>query len=81
MTKQVPWTKIIVETFVAEGCLTKDEEMILRTRASGWERTKQARELCMSIRSVDRTIARLKVKYDQVQRTNPLLPPRKESAE
>lgn len=26
MSKQVPWNKIIVETFVNEAMLTKDEE-------------------------------------------------------
>lgn len=81
MAKQVPWTKIIVETFIEEGMLSEDEQMILRTRAAGWSRTKQAAELGMSLSSVDRIIARLKVKYDHVQKYNPLLPPRKYSAE
>lgn len=32
MTTQVPWNKIILEEFINLALLTKDEEMILRTR-------------------------------------------------
>lgn len=81
MSHQVAWTKVIVEEFVKEGLLSKDEEMILRTRAAGWTRTKQAMELGMSVATVDRIIKRLKVKYDKVQAHSPLLPPRKFSAQ
>lgn len=81
MAHQVPWNKIIVETFIEEAMLSKEEEMILRTRVKGWSRTKQSLELGMSISSVDKIIATLKVKYDNVAKYNPLLPPRKFSAE
>lgn len=81
MAHQVPWNKIIVETFVSEALLTKEEEMILRTRVAGWSRTKQAMELNISISTVDAIIARLKKKYDNVAKYNPLLPPRKSSAQ
>ena len=79
MAYQVPWNKIIVETFIKEAMLTKDEEWILRTRVAGWSRTKQAVELNMSIANVDKIISKLKKKYDNVQKYNPLLPPRKPS--
>lgn len=79
MSKEVPWNKIIVETFVEDAMLTKEEEMVLRTRVAGWTRTKQARELNISIATLDRIIARLKVKYDNVQKFNPILPPRRMS--
>ena len=79
MVHQVPWNKIIVETFIEEAMLTKDEEWILRTRGAGWSRTKQAVELNMSIANVDKIISKLKKKYDNVQKYNPLLPPRKPS--
>ena len=79
MVHQVPWNKIIVETFIKEAMLTKDEEWILRTRVAGWSRTKQAVELNMSIANVDKIISKLKKKYDNVQKYNPLLPPRKPS--
>lgn len=81
LSKQVPWNKIILETFIEEGCLTKEEEIIIRTRVAGWSRTKQSMELDISLSTVDRLISSLKKKYDNVQKYNPLLPPRKESAQ
>lgn len=81
MSKQVPWNKIILETFISEALLTKEEEEIMRTRVAGWSRTKQAMELGMSLSTVDRHIANLKRKYDSVQKYNPILPPRRSSAE
>lgn len=81
MSKQIVWTKLILETFISEALLTKDEEMIMRTRVAGWSRTQQAMELCMSLGTVDRLIKSCKMKYDSVQRYNPILPPRKGSKE
>lgn len=80
MSHQVPWNKIILETFVEEAMLTKEEEWIMRTRVAGWSRTKQAMELNMSTANVDKIIARLKKKYDKISKYNALLPPRKSSA-
>lgn len=80
MSKQVIWTKLIVEEFIKEGCLTKDEEEVLRTRASGYTITQQAMKLNMSEAKINKIIARLKKKYDVVSQYNPLLPPRKASA-
>lgn len=80
MSHEVIWTKLILETFIEEGCLTKDEEYIMRTRCAGWSRTKQSMELGYSLATIDRIIKNCKVKYDAVQKYNPLLPPRKESA-
>lgn len=81
MAHEVPWCKIILETFIAEGCLTKDEEMIMRTRVAGWSRQKQALELGMSLSTIDRLIKSCKRKYDNAQKYNPILPPRRHSAE
>jgi len=81
MAKQVPWNKIIVETFIEEAMLSEEEEWVLRTRVAGWPRTKQADQLGMSLSSLDRIISTLKIKYDNVQKYNPLLPPRKMSKE
>ena len=80
MAHQVPWTKIILETFIKEAMLSEEEEWIMRTRIAGWSRTKQARELNISEATLDKRIADLKRKYDAVSRFNPLLPPRKFSA-
>lgn len=79
MSHQVPWNKVIVEEFIEQAMLTKDEEAVLRTRVAGWTRTKQAMELGMSISTVDKIIARLKAKYDNVQKYDPILPPRRMS--
>lgn len=80
MTKQVIWSKLVLERFIQEGNLTKDEEAIMRTRVAGWTITKQAMELGMSESKVSNIIARIKKKYDVVQKYDPILPPRKESA-
>lgn len=45
MTHQVPWNKVILEEFIRIGCLSKTEEMIMRTRVHGWTITKQSYEL------------------------------------
>lgn len=80
MAKQVPWNKLILEEFIKEACLSKEEEMIMRTRVAGWSRTKQSIEFGYSLSTIDRMIKTLKQKYDNVQRYDPLLPPRKFSA-
>lgn len=81
MAHQVLWTKIIVETFISEALLTPEEEEVFRTRVAGWTRTEQSMKLGMSLSKIDRIIKILKVKYDEIQKTNVLLPPRKFSAQ
>lgn len=80
MTKQVIWSKLILERFIEEGNLTKEEEEIMRTRVAGWTITKQAAELGMSESKINKMIAVIKLKYDAVQKYDPILPPRKESS-
>lgn len=81
MAHQVIWTKLILQTFIQQANLTKEQQMIMRTRAAGWTRVKQSLEFNMSLATIDRIIARLKKKYDDVQKYNPLLPPRKFSVQ
>lgn len=81
MAHQVPWNKIILEEFIEKGCLTKDEEAVMRTRVAGWSRTKQAMEMNVSLATIDRLIASCKRKYDNIQKFDPVLPPRKFSAQ
>ena len=45
MTNEVIWTKIVLERFIEQANLSEDEEIVMRTRAAGWSRTKQAMEL------------------------------------
>lgn len=80
MTKQVPWNKVILETFIADAMLTKDEEIIMRTRVAGWTRKEQAQKLNMDVSTIDYHIKILKQKYDEAQKYNPLLPPRKNTS-
>lgn len=71
---------MIVEEFVHLANLTKEEEMILRSRADGWTITQQASRFNMSVSTVNRIVSRLKKKYDVVQPYSVMLPPRKASA-
>lgn len=80
MSHQVIWTKIILEEFIASANLTPLEEHVMRTRAAGWTITQQAMSFHVSEATVNRIVARLKKKYDAVQKYNAILPPRKESA-
>lgn len=80
MSHQVCWSKIIVEEFIKDALLNADEEHVLRTRVAGHTRVQQSMELGMSLATIDRITARLKAKYDRVEKYNPLLPPRKFSA-
>ena len=79
--KQVPWNKIILEEFISLALLTKEEEMIMRTRVAGWTISKQAETFGMSESTVNRYIKLLKEKYDNVQPYSVILPPRKKSRE
>ncbi|MCQ2408814.1 MAG: hypothetical protein MJ065_09865 [Oscillospiraceae bacterium] len=78
MSRQVSWNKYIVERFVELAMLTQEEEMVIRTRVAGWSRVEQSMKLGMSVTTVDRIIKRLKRKYDEIQKFDPLLPPRTE---
>lgn len=80
MAHQVNWNLIILEEFVRLGGLTEEEEQVMRTRFQGKTVTQQSMELGMSISKVNRIIARLKAKYDNVQPYSKVLPPRKFSA-
>lgn len=81
MSHQVLWTKKILETFIEQANLTKQQQMIMRTRAAGMTRVQQSFQFNMSLSTIDKIIKRLKRKYDQVQKYNPILPPRKFSVE
>ena len=80
MARQVCWTKKIVDTFIEEACLTKEEQDILRTRVAGLTISEQAKKFNILIGNVNRIIKRLKLKYDNVQKYCKDLQVRKESA-
>lgn len=49
MTKQVLWTKAVLEAFIEEGNLNSRQEFIVRTRAKGYSIACQAEELHLSV--------------------------------
>ena len=79
MTKQIFWTKAVLESFIQEGNLNKRQEFIVRTRAAGYTISKQAEELHLSIDQVNKEIAELKKRYDITQATSKILPPRRKN--
>lgn len=79
MTKQVIWTKQVLETFIEEGNLNSRQEYIIRTRSLGYSISKQAEELHISVDQVNKEIAKLKRLYDYTQKTSKVLPPRKKN--
>ena len=62
MTNEVIWTKLVLDRFIQLANLTEEEEIVIRTRAAGWSRVKQAMELNISISGIDRIISRLRKK-------------------
>jgi len=79
MTKQVLWTKAILEAFIEEGNLNSRQEFIMRTRVSGYTIPRQAEELHLSVDQVNKEIAYLKKLYDATQIHSKILPPRKKN--
>lgn len=79
MTKQVFWTKTVLETFIKEGNLNERQIFIMRTRAAGYTISMQAEELGLSVDQINKDIAELKKIYDATQRHNSILPPRKKN--
>lgn len=76
MTRQVLWTKTIMEVFIFEGNLNRRQEYILRTRIKGHSIAEQAVHLHLSIDQVNKEIAKLKKLYDMTQEHSDILPPR-----
>jgi DNA-binding CsgD family transcriptional regulator len=76
MTKQIIWTKRVLEAFIDEGNLNKRQEFIIRTRAEGYSILRQAEELHLSVDQVNKEIAHLRRIYDATQVYSNVLPPR-----
>lgn len=79
MTKQVFWTKKVLEAFIKEGNLNKRQEFIIRTRAEGYTIVEQAEKLNLSVDQVNKDIAMLKKIYDATQIHSDILPARKKN--
>lgn len=80
MTKQVIWTKKILEAFIEEGNLNERQEYIIRSRANGDTIASQAEKLHLSKDLVNKEIAKLKKIYDDTQKNSSILPERKKSS-
>ena len=77
MTKQIIWTKSVLEAFIEEGNLNSRQEYIIRSRAQGVSIVEQAEHLNLSVDQVNKDIATLKKLYDITQKTSEILPERK----
>lgn len=66
MSNQVIWTKKRLDTFVENASLSEFEERVIKTRAKGWSIVKQSIELNVSVSTINKTIKKLKEKYDIV---------------
>lgn len=71
MAKQVKWTKQVFLDFCDYALLNDDEIYIMETRIKGVPVSIQASHLCVSESTVHRMIAKLKIKYDAVQKEYP----------
>ena len=86
MSKEVVWTKIILETFLEEsGILDRIElgdekarilEGRMRTRCAGWKISKQAMEFNCDESTINKYILELKNLYDETQKHSLILPKR-----
>lgn len=71
MAQQVPWDQRILDEFIRRALLSEEDQWLMRSRSQ------QAEHLGLSERSIDRRIRRLKSKYDHVQQSSDVLPPRR----
>lgn len=88
MTKQVTWTKVILEAFLEESGINdriklEDEhaiflERVMRTRCAGWKQEKQAAMIPgATIDTVKKAVRELKDLYDETQKYSIILPKRR----
>ena len=82
MAHQIKWTKQLTEDFIDMAMLSDDEAYLMRSRVKGTSVTAQAIYLNCSESTVHRMIAKIKKKYDTVQKENPeKFPLRRKSAQ
>lgn len=65
---------MILEEFVSLAILTPEEEKLVRTRAAGWNQTKQCHALNVSLATITRMVRKLKNEYDSVRKYSKVLP-------
>lgn len=81
MAHQVKWTKRLLADFYENALLNENEIYIMESRIKGTPVSLQAEHLCCSEATVHRMIAKIKKKYDYVQKEHPdKFPIRRKSA-
>lgn len=77
MSKQIPWTKTVLNNFEEMAMLSEAECYVLESRCKGATVTEQALYLHKSESTVHRMISSMKKKYDRVQKENPDMFPKR----
>lgn len=81
MSKQVEWCRDVFNFFVEQAMLSEFEVKILESRINGMTVLEQSRMMMCSKSKVEKCIALMKKKYDNVQQKYPdKLPARKFSS-
>lgn len=70
------WTKDILDKFIEKAMLNDFEQELLKSKIAGESILQQSQRLNVSTSTISRTTARMKKKYDAVQRVCNDLPPR-----
>lgn len=81
MAVQVIWTKRVFDFFSDAANLTEFEKQVLQCRISNYTQVQTSMYLSCSVSTVAKCVARLKKKYDAVQKEHPdVLRPRRSCA-
>lgn len=79
MKTTVNWNENLYMLFINKMMLSRLEREVLRCRIMQYTVTEIAEELCVSKSTVDRTVKKLRLKYDKLRTIEPSLPPRRMS--
>ena len=75
----IRWNRIILDDFLFNAILSKDEHDVLMDWAAGETTTYTAMRFHMSVAKVDKLRQQIRKKYDDVQPFTPILPERKKN--
>lgn len=73
----IRWNRIILDDFIFNAILSRDELDVLHDWANGESTTYTATRRNMSVAKVDKLRQQIRQKYDDVQPFSPILPERK----
>ena len=73
----IRWNRIILDDFIFNAILSRDELEVLRDWANGESTIYTATRRNMSVAKVDKLRQQIRQKYDDVQPFSPILPERK----